>query len=188
MPFFARLLSHQPLGSSCIGSSALSSLLLIAKLAERSTVAYLNRALALGAALVLAVAYLLSLPHDSPKPIATAPAEHSSNMSTAQSLVRSSRPFSQSYGTPSLSPSPRLRPLRSAARRGTTPKFASWSTLTIPLSVQETPEGAGAMVRRSIGTSQLRNFTPFLMLDNVRSSSLLLVGLARLRPDADSFH
>ncbi|POY76532.1 hypothetical protein BMF94_0373 [Rhodotorula taiwanensis] len=30
----------------------------------------------------------------------------------------------------------------------------------------ETPEGAGAMVRRSIGTSQLRNFTPFLMLDN----------------------
>lgn len=30
----------------------------------------------------------------------------------------------------------------------------------------ETSEGAGAMVRRSIGTSQLRNFTPFLMLDN----------------------
>ncbi|BGP01704.1 pirin [Rhodotorula toruloides] len=30
----------------------------------------------------------------------------------------------------------------------------------------ETPEGAGATVRRSIGTPQLRNFTPFLMLDN----------------------
>ncbi|GEM10155.1 mitochondrion organization and biogenesis-related protein [Rhodotorula toruloides] len=30
----------------------------------------------------------------------------------------------------------------------------------------ETPEGAGAVVRRSIGTPQLRNFTPFLMLDN----------------------
>ncbi|KAJ8292806.1 Mitochondrial distribution and morphology protein 34 [Rhodotorula toruloides] len=30
----------------------------------------------------------------------------------------------------------------------------------------ETPEGAGATVRRSIGTAQLRNFTPFLMLDN----------------------
>lgn len=30
----------------------------------------------------------------------------------------------------------------------------------------ETPEGDGAVVRRSIGTSQLRNFTPFLMLDN----------------------
>ncbi|GAA5941806.1 pirin family protein [Sporobolomyces koalae] len=31
---------------------------------------------------------------------------------------------------------------------------------------KETPEGAGALVRRSIGTQQLRNFTPFLMLDN----------------------
>ncbi|GAA5956000.1 hypothetical protein JCM3765_000066 [Sporobolomyces pararoseus] len=30
----------------------------------------------------------------------------------------------------------------------------------------ETPEGDGVTVRRSIGTSQLRNFTPFLMLDN----------------------
>lgn len=30
----------------------------------------------------------------------------------------------------------------------------------------DTPEGAGARVRRSIGTSQLRNFTPFLMLDH----------------------
>lgn len=118
MPFFARLLSHQPLGSSCIGSSALSSLLLIAKLAERSTVAYLNRALALGAALVLAVAYLLSLPHDSPKPIATAPAEHSSNMSTAQvsrsvvkailAVVRDTLPQSLSpASTVALSSSPR---------------------------------------------------------------------------------
>lgn len=26
----------------------------------------------------------------------------------------------------------------------------------------DTPEGAGARVRRSIGTGQLRNFTPFL--------------------------
>ena len=30
---------------------------------------------------------------------------------------------------------------------------------------QEQAEGAGATVRRSIGTPQLRNFTPFLMLD-----------------------
>ncbi|GAA5921028.1 hypothetical protein JCM21900_001862 [Sporobolomyces salmonicolor] len=33
---------------------------------------------------------------------------------------------------------------------------------------RETPEGAGAVVRRSIGTAQLRNFTPFLMLDNFK--------------------
>ncbi|BGP18059.1 hypothetical protein JCM10213_008405 [Rhodosporidiobolus nylandii] len=32
----------------------------------------------------------------------------------------------------------------------------------------ETPEGAGAVVRRSIGTQQLRNFSPFLMLDNFK--------------------
>ncbi|GAA5889142.1 hypothetical protein JCM8208_007780 [Rhodotorula glutinis] len=31
---------------------------------------------------------------------------------------------------------------------------------------RETPEGAGAIVRRSIGTPALRNFSPFLMLDN----------------------
>ncbi|ORY77266.1 RmlC-like cupin domain-containing protein [Leucosporidium creatinivorum] len=31
---------------------------------------------------------------------------------------------------------------------------------------RETPEGAGAVVRRSIGTAALRNFTPFLMLDH----------------------
>ncbi|GAA5980091.1 hypothetical protein JCM5350_001760 [Sporobolomyces pararoseus] len=30
----------------------------------------------------------------------------------------------------------------------------------------ETPEGDGVTVRRSIGTSKLRNFTPFLMLDH----------------------
>lgn len=30
----------------------------------------------------------------------------------------------------------------------------------------ETPEGAGALVRRSIGTPALRNISPFLMLDH----------------------
>jgi hypothetical protein len=30
----------------------------------------------------------------------------------------------------------------------------------------ETEEGAGAVVRRSIGTTALRNLTPFLMLDH----------------------
>ncbi|TNY23077.1 RmlC-like cupin domain-containing protein [Rhodotorula diobovata] len=34
---------------------------------------------------------------------------------------------------------------------------------------RETPEGAGAIVRRSIGTPELRNLTPFLMLDNFRA-------------------
>lgn len=34
----------------------------------------------------------------------------------------------------------------------------------------ETPEGAGALVRRSIGTANLRNLTPFLMLDHFHVS------------------
>jgi hypothetical protein len=34
----------------------------------------------------------------------------------------------------------------------------------------EQSEGAGARVRRSIGTPQLRNFSPFLMLDHFTSS------------------
>nr|GAT47292.1 predicted protein [Mycena chlorophos] len=34
----------------------------------------------------------------------------------------------------------------------------------------ETPEGAGALVRRSIGTASLRNLTPFLMLDHFHVS------------------
>lgn len=32
----------------------------------------------------------------------------------------------------------------------------------------ETPEGAGALVRRSIGSMSLRNLTPFLMLDHFK--------------------
>jgi hypothetical protein len=34
----------------------------------------------------------------------------------------------------------------------------------------ETKEGVGAVVRRSIGTTVLRNLTPFLMLDHFRIS------------------
>lgn len=44
--------------------------------------------------------------------------------------------------------------------------------MTIPRAIRkaflaiEQSEGAGARVRRSIGTPQLRNFSPFLMLDH----------------------
>jgi hypothetical protein len=49
------------------------------------------------------------------------------------------------------------------------PKSAN---MTIPRAIRkvflaiEQSEGAGARVRRSIGTPQLRNFSPFLMLDH----------------------
>lgn len=46
------------------------------------------------------------------------------------------------------------------------------ANMTIPRAIRkaflaiEQSEGAGARVRRSIGTPQLRNFSPFLMLDH----------------------
>lgn len=45
----------------------------------------------------------------------------------------------------------------------TTPRAIQFSFLA-----REQSEGAGAVVRRSVGTPQLRNFTPFLMLDHFR--------------------
>lgn len=53
------------------------------------------------------------------------------------------------------------------------PKSAN---MTVPRAIRkaflaiEQSEGAGARVRRSIGTPQLRNFSPFLMLDHFTSS------------------
>ncbi|GAA5907209.1 hypothetical protein JCM6882_008391 [Rhodosporidiobolus microsporus] len=41
-------------------------------------------------------------------------------------------------------------------------------SVTKAILAVETPEGVGAVVRRSIGSPQLRNFTPFLMLDNFK--------------------
>ncbi|KAJ9497123.1 RNA pol II transcription cofactor [Exophiala xenobiotica] len=45
----------------------------------------------------------------------------------------------------------------------TTPRAIQFSFLA-----REQSEGAGAVVRRSVGTPKLRNFTPFLMLDHFR--------------------
>jgi len=45
----------------------------------------------------------------------------------------------------------------------------SRSAVRIVLAV-ETPEGAGALVRRSVGSMELRNLTPFLMLDHFHVS------------------
>ncbi|EXJ74428.1 uncharacterized protein A1O5_02724 [Cladophialophora psammophila CBS 110553] len=47
----------------------------------------------------------------------------------------------------------------------TTPRQIKFSFLA-----REQSEGAGAVVRRSVGTPKLRNFTPFLMLDHFRIS------------------
>lgn len=56
-----------------------------------------------------------------------------------------------------------------SASYSTTPKA---DNMTTPRGIQkaflarEQAEGAGARVRRSIGTPQLKNFSPFLMLDH----------------------
>ncbi|KIW51441.1 hypothetical protein PV05_10159 [Exophiala xenobiotica] len=53
-------------------------------------------------------------------------------------------------------------------------RFTSTANMTTPRAIQfsflarEQSEGAGAVVRRSVGTPKLRNFTPFLMLDHFR--------------------
>jgi len=50
------------------------------------------------------------------------------------------------------------------------------ANMTVPRAIRkaflavEQSEGAGARVRRSIGTPQLRNLSPFLMLDHFTSS------------------
>jgi hypothetical protein len=54
------------------------------------------------------------------------------------------------------------------------PKSGNMTTRAIRkafLAIEQT-EGAGVRVRRSIGGPQLRNFSPFLMLDHFSSTSL----------------
>jgi redox-sensitive bicupin YhaK (pirin superfamily) len=43
-------------------------------------------------------------------------------------------------------------------------------TIAKKVFAPERPEGAGALVRRSIGTREMRHFTPFLMLDHLVSA------------------
>jgi len=50
------------------------------------------------------------------------------------------------------------------------PNFKSRSVSQIVLS-REQSEGVGARVRRSIGRPELRNFSPFLMLDEFRAGN-----------------
>ncbi|KAJ6633306.1 Pirin [Pseudolycoriella hygida] len=53
--------------------------------------------------------------------------------------------------------------------------FKSRQVIKTVLSVMQ-PEGKGALVRRSIGRPQLKNFDPFLLLDEFKSSSKPLSG------------
>lgn len=62
------------------------------------------------------------------------------------------------HGLPAVPPND---PSLNAPANSSTPR-----KIRMAFEAVEQPEGAGAMVRRSIGTQKLRNFSPFLMLDH----------------------
>lgn len=88
----------------------------------------------------------------------------------ALSFLFVASPTSIYSGTPEL-----VNDLAVSSTSTPTPAFVPHSVMTAArvsrsvvrsvLAVEQ-PEGAGATVRRSIGGMSLRNFTPFLMLDN----------------------
>lgn len=67
---------------------------------------------------------------------------------------------------------PSTTTLQQQTKAATTASFAPSTSALLSRTVAkkvlaiETPEGAGALVRRSIGTPALKNISPFLMLDH----------------------
>ncbi|KIW38489.1 hypothetical protein, variant [Exophiala oligosperma] len=80
-------------------------------------------------------------------------------------LIRQSQTRPKATTTATPFPGLPLIPARFASTTAnmTTPRAIQFSFLA-----REQSEGAGAVVRRSVGTPKLRNFTPFLMLDHFR--------------------
>ena len=68
----------------------------------------------------------------------------------------------------------RTQPLLNTITKSRTYTSPSVNNMTTPREIKfsflarEQSEGAGATVRRSIGTPKLKNFSPFLMLDHFR--------------------
>ena len=68
----------------------------------------------------------------------------------------------------------RTQPLLNNITKTSTYSTASANNMTTPREIKfsflarEQSEGAGATVRRSIGSPKLKNFSPFLMLDHFR--------------------
>ncbi|KIV77831.1 hypothetical protein PV11_09611 [Exophiala sideris] len=90
------------------------------------------------------------------------------NLALPKTLIQQARPPSNNL-THLVQPFAFNTPLPGSASR-----FATSTNMTTPRSIKfsflarEQSEGAGAVVRRSIGTPKLKNFTPFLMLDHFR--------------------
>jgi len=80
----------------------------------------------------------------------------SSHSVPSHTTMSASKPSSTFQGLPVIPPNdPSLNSNTSTPRK-----------ISKVFEATEQAEGAGARVRRSIGTPELRNFTPFLMLDN----------------------
>ncbi|KAG9124729.1 hypothetical protein FRC07_010464 [Ceratobasidium sp. 392] len=81
------------------------------------------------------------------------------------SLVSQALSSSIAYLKPSITPT--VRQLHESTPRSQTMAAQSISRNVVKkVYAAETPEGAGAIVRRSIGSMSLRNLSPFLMLDH----------------------
>lgn len=98
-------------------------------------------------------------------------------LSRVTQLTKQIRPATKNLFANTSNPANSSRTMSSAAAKATTfrglPVIPDEPlTTTSPRKIQksflaiEQSEGAGARVRRSIGTPQLRNFSPFLMLDH----------------------
>lgn len=76
------------------------------------------------------------------------------------------------YGNISSNSSTNTNPAATESTISQEPVPVPAANMSIPRAIRkvflavEQAEGAGARVRRSIGTPQLRNFSPFLMLDH----------------------
>ena len=81
----------------------------------------------------------------------------STNTNTTRAMTSNATTSNGFHGLPVIPPSEHLTT--------DAPRKIQKSFLAI-----EQSEGVGARVRRSIGTPQLRNFSPFLMLDHFTSS------------------
>lgn len=83
-------------------------------------------------------------------------ATNTTTQQTQSNATMSSAPASSFVGLPVIPPNDPSLNAKEPKTRGIQKFFEA----------VDTPEGAGARVRRSIGTRELKNFTPFLMLDH----------------------
>ena len=83
-------------------------------------------------------------------------ATNTTTQQTQSNATMSSAPTSSFVGLPVIPPNDPSLNAKKPKTRGIQKFFEA----------VDTPEGAGARVRRSIGTRELKNFTPFLMLDH----------------------